>query len=517
MDMTILIETIRGYLLGIWQYRWYGLISAWVLAICGWCLVANLPDRYSASTRVFIDTQSLIKPLLRDISISSDADERISQVAKTIFNRPNLQKIAQMSDLDLNVRTAQEEEDLLDRLEREIKLRREGRDNLFKISYEHGDPKQAKVVIQSILNLFLESTLSYTRGDTIEAQKFLDGQIDSYEEELVNAENRLARFKRAHLGVLPQEDKNYYDNLQKLISEIDEQNMKLEVAKKRRDEFKKQIAGETPTFGLSLSNQVQNLNHPLVQKYNELERQSINLQTRYTDNHPDVINIKREMAEIKTNIDIFKSSIIANEANQSLNQNPVFQQMKMSLNESNAEVATLEATVKELMSAANTMRSKVDEVIQSETDLANLNRDYLINKQKFHALLERREAAKLAEEMDDTQQTIKFRVIDPPFVPSMPVGPKRGLYALAVFILSIIFGVGVAFARSQLSPAILNRFKSDPNFPYPTLAEIPKLTFHDGPLNRYAQVALTSGMVGLLVASAVLLAILYHYHIGPKF
>lgn len=517
MDMTILLETIKGYLLGLWQYRWYGMVAAWILAIMGWTVVANLPDRYAASARVFIDTQSLIKPLLKDISVSSDADERISQVAKTIFNRPNLQKIAQMSDLDLHVRTAQEEEELLDSLEREIKLRREGKGNLFKISYEHDNPQKAKIVIQSILNLFLESTLSYTRGDTIEAQKFLDGQIDSYEEQLVNAENRLAKFKRAHLGTLPQENKNYYDSLQGLVSQIEEQNMKLEVAKKRRNEYQKQIAGEVPTFGLSSSNQVQNLNHPLVQKYNELERQSINLQTRYTDNHPDVINIKKEMAEIQSKIDIFKSSMLASEVNQSLNENPVFQQMKISLNEANAEVATIEATIEALSTAAAEMRAKVDEVIQSETDLANLNRDYLTNKQKFLALLERREAAKLAEEMDDTQQTIKFRIIDPPFVPNIPVGPKRGLFALAVFIISMIFGIGVAFARSQLSPAILNRFKSDPDFPYPVLAEIPKFTFHQGWYARYAQVALSSSVVGLLMGAAILLAVLYHYHAGPKF
>jgi len=517
MDMTILIETIKGYLLGIWQYRWYGIFAAWILAVSGWYLVASLPDRYAASTRVFIDTQSLIKPLLKDISVSSDADDRISQVAKTIFNRPNIQKIVQMSDLDLNVRTAQEEEDLLDKVERGIKLRREGKGNLFKISYEHENAHKAKIVIQSILNLFVESTLSYTRGDTIEAQKFLDSQIDNYEEQLVIAENKLAKFKRAHLGTLPREDKGYYDTLQSLTAQIDEQTMKLGIAKKRRDEFKKQIAGEIPTFGLSSSNQVKNLNHPLVQKYNELERQAINLQTRFTDNHPDVINIKREMSEIKTSIDAFKSSILENEVNQSLNENPVFQQMKISLNEANAEVATIEATIAELTASAEEMRLKVDEVIQSETDFANLNRDYLVNKQKFHALLERREAAKLAEEMDDTQQTIKFRIIDPPFVPSMPVGPKRGLFALAVFIISMIFGVGVAFARSQLSPAILNRFKSDPNFSYPVLAEIPSFTFDQGRVNRYAQVVLTTSMLGLLMGIAIILFVLYHYHAGPKF
>ncbi len=517
MDMTIIIETMKGYLLGIWQYRWYGIVAAWVLAMSGWYLVASLPDRYAASARIFIDTQSLIKPLLKDISVTSDVDDRISQVAKTIFNRPNIQKIVQMSDLDLHVRTAQEEENLLDEVERGIKLRREGKGNLFKISYEHEDPSKAKIVIQSILNLFVESTLSYTRGDTIEAQKFLDTQIDNYEEQLVVAENKLAKFKRAHLGTLPQEDKGYYDRLQNLMSQIDEQTMKLGIAKKRRDEFKKQIAGEVPTFGLSSNTQVQNLNHPLVQKYNELERQAINLQTRYTDNHPDVISIKREMAEIKANLDIFKSSILANEINQSLNENPVFQQMKISLNEASAEVATVEATIEELVASAAGMRLKVDEVIQSETDLANLNRDYLVNQQKFHALLERREAAKLAEEMDDTQQTIKFRIIDPPFVPSMPVGPKRGLFALAVFMISIIFGVGVAFARSQLSPAILNRFKIDPNFPYPVLAEIPSFTFERSRINRYGQVVLTSSVVGLLMGSTIVLAILYHYHAGPKF
>lgn len=517
MDVTYIIEKFKGYLLGIWLYRWYGMFAAWLLAILGWTLVASLPDRYQASTRVYIDTQSLIKPLLKDIAITSNPDDRISQVAKTIFNRPNIKKIAQMSDLDLEVNSTAEEEALITNLINEIRLQKQGQSNLYEISYQHDDPNKAKLVIQSILNLFVESTLNFTRGDTNEAQNFLDDQIDYYQEQLVLAEKRLADFKRAHLGSLPQQDLTYYDNLQVVLKQISEQEMKLDIAKRRRDEFEMQIRGEVPTFGLSLNNQVQNLNHPLIQKYNELENQAISLQTRYTKNHPDVINIKREMNEIKASIDQFKSSMLASEHNQTLNENPVYQQMKIALNEAKAEVATAQATLDELNKMAESMRGKVDDVIKTETEFTNLNRDYLINKQKFQALLERRESAKLAEELDDTQQTIKFRIIDPPYVPTQPVGPKRGLFSIAVLMISLMFGVGVAFARSFLTMPLLTRVTSDPNFPYPLLGEIPKLVFHQNGFLRYVNVMVTSTFVIGLISSCAILVFLYHNQMGPKF
>lgn len=509
------IDRLKNYLTGIWLYRWYGFVAMAVLMVVGTIGIARLPDQYRATTRLYIDTQSLLKPLMKGLSVSADANDRINQVAKTIFNRPNLAKIAQQADLDLSAHSALEKELLLDRLYRDIQLKREGSSNLFIMRYEHQDPKKAKLVVQSILNLFVESTLSNTRVDTVEAQKFLDEQISTYEQQLIRAERRLADFKRLHLGSLPSEDKTYYDRLQQLLIELEQQQMKMNIAVKRRDEIQKQIDGEVPSFGLTITQDRNVRHHPLVQKLKQMEEQLALLKTRFTDNHPDVKNLQREIQEIQANVDKINASEALDGAFDNLNQNPVYQQMKINLSDANTEVAAIGATIQELQELIDKMRERVDSVIQTETDFASLNRDYLIHKQKYQELLERQEAAKLSEEMDDTQQTIRFRVIDPPYVTEEPVSPNRALLSLGLLLVSTIFGVGAAFARALFTPAAYQQFnlKSSDKLPS-VLIEIPDVTFEQSSIRRFRSIWLAGICTSILYLIGFYMVLSYYLKTG---
>ena len=62
--MQELVQQILGYLRGMWQRRWLGLGVAWVVVIIGGIGVFRLPDQYEAAARVYVDTQSLLRPLL---------------------------------------------------------------------------------------------------------------------------------------------------------------------------------------------------------------------------------------------------------------------------------------------------------------------------------------------------------------------------------------------------------------------------------------------------------------------
>ena len=59
--MDLLIAQIFAIAKRTWKYRWPGLIAAWVVGIIGVVVVLVLPDRYEASARIFVDTQSILK------------------------------------------------------------------------------------------------------------------------------------------------------------------------------------------------------------------------------------------------------------------------------------------------------------------------------------------------------------------------------------------------------------------------------------------------------------------------
>jgi polysaccharide chain length determinant protein (PEP-CTERM system associated) len=473
MDWQQYIEKALGWLRGIWRYRWHGLFTAWIVAVIGWGGVAILPDRYRAETSVYIDTESMIKPLMKDLTVTSDSDERILQSSRTLLTRPNVERIAKMADLDLSVNSKSDNEKLLDQLERDIKLVREGRSNLFTISYESHNPKTAKLVVQSVLNLFIEATLSDKRSDTSVAQKFLGEQIEYYESELVAAEKKLAQFKRENIGTLPSQDRTYYESLQVILEQKEQAEMELAVATSRKDDIAKQLHGEVPTFGL-MGEGGPSLADPHSRQIEMLKENLNRLQLVYTEKHPTIRRIQEQIKRLSSDSGEGAPAFSISQQD-NLDQNPVYQEMKISLSEASANVAEIQARVNELEKSAQVLRQKVDKVIEAETELANLNRGYLIDKSHYQSLLERKESAKMSESLDNTAGIIDFRVVDPPYVPASPTGPNRLLLSFAVFGLALVVGIGAAFARSQVTPAFYDKLAVMQQLNLRILATVPKV------------------------------------------
>lgn len=507
MEMRQFLEKLIGYLKGVYRYRWIALFASILIAVVGWVMVGVIPDYYRGNARVYIDTQSLLQPLMRDISVSLDPDVRIQKMTRMLLSQPNLERIARMSDLDLEYHSRAEKEAFIKKLESDIQFRQEGRSNLFNLSYDNPDPHVAKLVVQSMLNLFMELTLSDTRTDTVVAQQFLDTQLDEYQQRLIEAEQGLASFKREHIGNLPRQDLTYYQTLQALLQELEQTRLEMAIVNSKRNSLERQLRGEEPILGLTGSNDMRLL-HPLIRNLRELEEKYNKFSQFYTDKHPDVIALKAEMKALNTKITQEQDSQVWALSQEELNQNPVFQQIKIQLSEVTSEYASLEAKKSEIEKQVDIMEQKVDKVIETEAKLSNLNRDYLMNKQQYQALLAKREAAKFAEDIDDTAENLKFRIVDPPYVSSMPVWPKRGLFNLAVLLASIIGGFVAALGFSQLKPGFYDKGSIEQALRVPVLATIPfeKSSGHAISMRRQHLLYLTA--VAGLMATYVLIYLL---------
>ena len=103
-----LVEALRG----MWQGRWVGIAVAWLAAIAGATFVVLTPDKYEASARVYVDTQSILKPLMAGLTVQPDVDQQVAILSRTLISRPNVEKLVRMTDMDLSVRTAQQRERL---------------------------------------------------------------------------------------------------------------------------------------------------------------------------------------------------------------------------------------------------------------------------------------------------------------------------------------------------------------------------------------------------------------------
>ncbi len=445
--MHDLITQISSYARSMWRHRWYAQMVAWPVCFAGWLFVYLLPNQYEATARVFVDTQSMLRPLLQGLAVQTNTGEQVQMMTRTLLNRPNIEKIARMADLDLQAKSPEEMEILLNRLTKRIVLTNAGRDNIFSISYTHSDPQMARQVVQSLLTLFVESSLGDTRKDSSAAQRFLEEQIKEYEARLLSAEDRLKEFKRVNVSVMPSEGRGYYDRLSVETATLERAKLELREAENRRDELRRQLSGEEPSFGMALQpatplRAMASLGESRIQT---LESKLDELLLRYTEGHPDVVVLRKQIDEQraleKKREEVAQVKLPARVP--TVEANPVYQQLKIALGNAEATVAVLHVRVKEYANRVIQLNKLVDTVPQVEAELARLDRDYAINKQNYESLITRRESAKISEEAEQSSDNLKFKIVDPPRVPLSPVAPNRLLLATAVLLAGI--GAGVLF------------------------------------------------------------------------
>lgn len=456
--MHELLVQVLGYLWGIWRYRWMALLFAWVVALAGWIFVFQLPDQYQASARIHVDTNTVLRPLLRGLAIQPNIRQRIELMGRTLLSRPNLEKLMRMTDLDLQVKDEAQKDRVLAQLKENIKLSGErSNSSLYSVAFKHEDRDISKKVVQSLITVFIESTLGGEREDSVDAQSFLDQQIFEYEERLTESESRLAKFKQKYVGVLPGESGGYYVRLSGAKAQLSTAKLELDEVKQRRNELKRQIAGEDPFFLSSGGNNYQY--SAIDSRINNLRARLDDLSTRYTEKHPEVVHIRNVLADLEAEKQQEIEKAFAGESTEytGLKESPVYQQMRTMLAETEARAAEMAVRVNEYRQRVNKLNNLVGNIPVIEAELKQLNRDYQVVQQQHQQLLTRRESARISQDVEEKANDLVLRVIDPPFVPQMPNEPNKLLLNSVVLVAGIGVGGAIALFLSLINPVIIDR------------------------------------------------------------
>ena len=246
--MDELLHQILTALRGMWRRRWIGLAVAWAVGVVGAVVLLRIPDRYEATARVYVDTQTVLKPLMSGLAVQPNVDEQISMLARTLIARPNIEKIMRSSDLDVTATTQIEKDRLVDSVTQRIKFVGVGRENIYSISYQDVDPDRAKRVVQDLLSLFVESGVGNKRRDSEAARRFIDEQIKGYEKKLEEAENRVKDFKIKNVGFTGSTGQDYFTRMSMVSEEVAKQRLELRAAEESRDALKRELVGEDPVM-----------------------------------------------------------------------------------------------------------------------------------------------------------------------------------------------------------------------------------------------------------------------------
>lgn len=463
----ILVEVL-SYAKAMWRYRWLSLMIAWAVSVIGWAIVVMLPDKFESEARIYVDTGSLLAPLLKGIAVETDLDKEVLIMERTLLSRPNLEQVMRMNDLDLTTTAPNEVEALLARLATDITVTAQTK-NLFSISYSHTSPRQAQSVVQSILTIFVENNLGQSRSDMESARGFIEKQIAEYERQLQQAEQRRAEFKVKNGQFLI--NGSYAAKLEAGVNELRTAQVALQDAEIRRNELARQL--QTIPERIPASDALQILagrqgGNTIEGRIAMAEQNLDNLKLQFTEKHPDVISLQRLITALKAQRDKEGPS----GGGTSNASNPLFENIKIMLIEAETNVASLQRRVTEAELNVEKDRQMAQTAPRIEAELTDLDRDYAVLKGNYEELLARRESARISQAQEASTSAVQFRVIDPPQLPVSASSPSRPLLYLFSLVAGIGAGGGIAFLLATLNDSFVSSAQLGKAMNLPVLGKV---------------------------------------------
>jgi len=460
-----LFDEIRG----TWRFRWLAVGIAFAVALGGWLSVFMLPDRYEARASVLVDTRTALKPALEGLATQQDVGVELSYVRESLLTDARLLGIAKLVGLVPASDTGSERADrAVAGVRKQIVLTMQSADDqatsggtTYGIRYQDTNRVRALNVVTVLLQTLVDETLGGKKQGSENAQVFLESQVKDYEKRLRTAEDRLADFKSRHFGLMPSERGGYFEQLQKETEATEDTRTKLLVAGNRRAALAKQLHGDAAvaataaiaTAGSSGGAVAVDTVSRIAQTRAHLDE----LLLKYTDKHPDVIETRKNLAELEqrraAEIESLRNGDASAAASSGASASPVYQSIQLELNRADVDIADLRTQLAEHEEKARQLRQLLNTAPQVEAEYAQLNRDYDVNKAQYTALLSSFEKARLGERADSAG-SVKFQVVEPPMVSNSPVWPRRTLYLAAVLLAALALGTGGANRLDRIRPLV---------------------------------------------------------------
>ena len=499
--MNSIYEELRAAIHSVWNRRWLALAVAWGVCLLGWLVVAMVPNSYESRARIFVQ---LDDALAEQIGIAlSDRKRDIDRVQQTLTSAINLEKVVRSTQIGKEITSPKQMENAVLGLAKAIKVTSQ-QDNLFEITAfsrngslsDAQNAKLAQDIVQKMIDIFREENMSGGRGEMSETLDFMNTQLADRQKELEAAEARRTAFESQHPEMV-QGGAGSLARLEAGRSELRGIDADLAAAQSALAAINGQLAGTPQTIaGVGPSGGARGA---LAQASAELA----GMRARgMTDNHPDVIAIKNQLASLR--------ALVQSEGNNSVSgvPNPAYSSLVSIKAERQANVQSLQSRRASLQTEVASLTSNQISNPQLAAEAQRISRDYDVLKQQYDKLLQDREQLRLRGQVETERNSIKFQVVDPPTTPRAPTAPNRPMLLFGVLFLGLGAGVGAAFAIGQLRSTFSTTAKLEQAIGLPVLGSITETLNEAGrELRRRRSRQFIAAGAALAVVFAVLLIV----------
>lgn len=503
---------LHSYLSGAWHYRWIGMLVAWGVCLAGWGGLVLVPNQFQAVAKIYVDTDTLLAPLMRGLAVNTDPEQQVSVMLNTLLTRPNAEQVVHLTAPPGTTFSSAELARRVQEVQTHVSLRPLGTKNLFEIAVTDRNPNKALAISQTLLSIFVDSNVGTHHQDLQGAQSFLDDKVTQYETLVRQAEQRRAAFREANLDILAntQTPDQAQQQVEKTKEDAGAAEARVASLQAQLKTIPKLLYVDTPgplIVSSGTANAAATGGQSLFQRLAEAKQTLIDLKSRYTESFPDVQAAERQVKQLETELASTPPTGTQQTGNQSI-PNPIYVQTQGKLSDAMAEAAFEQHRVSEAQANLDNAKKMTTRIIEVQAKFADLDRDYDILHKTYQDLLARRESARISQSVSEEQSPIVIRVVEPPKKASFPSAPNRPLINTAILAIGLLAGLATAFGLSLNAGRFFARDQLVSEFDYPVIGVVTQLNRGDEVLRirrAYSMMA-TCLMVLLFSYAGVLVA-----------
>lgn len=441
-----------------------------------------LPSRYKSQTLVLVEPQTISPEFVPKVDVVG-VSQRLASMKSQILSRSRLEPIIRQFGLYSADIERKSMDELVARLQQSIDVTpvqpmtdTNSKDLPgFYVTVTLDNPRTAQEVCTTITSMFIEENLTNQQLHLEQTNGFLAQQLQESKVELDAQDAKLAAFKSRYSGSLPDDEQTNLNLLTSLTSQLDAASQAL--ARAQQD---KSFAESMLTQQIAAWQASQGGHNPetLEQQLVAAQAQLASLQARYTDDYPDVIKAKADVAALQKKI--AESESAKTVLGQTTPSRPAVEPTQIT--QWRAQVHTAEQLIAEKTKEQEQLKQEIklyEGRVQAspmvEQQYKELTRGYQTAQDAYNDLLKKQQASAMSVDLSKQQQGEQFTVLDPANLPSEPTFPNRKMFAAGGLGGGLALGLGIAFFLEMQDKSLKTERDVEFALRLPVLAMVPAI------------------------------------------
>jgi uncharacterized protein involved in exopolysaccharide biosynthesis len=439
-----------------------------------------------------VDSQKIPESFVSP-TVGGDVESRLALITQNIMTSARLLEIINAFHLYRDEKRHLTQEELLDKMRQDISVNFEkswtgDRMHAFRLGYDGKDPVTVAEVANRLAGLYVAEN---TRSREDQAQgtvDFLRRQLQEARTSLNEQEQKVAQFKQEHNGTLPEQQTSLLGTLSSLSVELQGVQASIDRAQEKKMSLDAALSAAEATDAslraslrrqLTGSNQIVTDSGKILKPKSEILREQLrDLRLRYTPNHPEVQAVERELAQAERE-EAEQASILKSRGSEPGGGRPAdpldasstllspellasrerIATLRGQLPAAKHELEFLEKQRQQLTASIADCQARINQLPLVEQEMSGLKRNYDESANNYNSLLQKKMAAGMATDMERSQKSQRFTVIDPARTPQKPEKSKRLLFGIGGSVGGLILGLLLGFGLEFRKQAFLGEWE----------------------------------------------------------